>query len=104
VIVVNTNSITITASQLNSIIGVSGAIEGVNYTSVLANSTFVDENNPTPAEIQTIIDLVNESLGVSNVNSFEFQLFPNPTKTQFIIQLENTTELENVTTYNNLGQ
>lgn len=33
-----------------------------------------------------------------------FQLYPNPTKTKFTIQLENSTELQNVTIYNNLGQ
>ena len=33
-----------------------------------------------------------------------FNLYPNPTKNQVTIQLENTTELQNVTIYNNLGQ
>ncbi|WP_179318708.1 T9SS type A sorting domain-containing protein [Winogradskyella helgolandensis] len=33
-----------------------------------------------------------------------FNIYPNPTKNQFTIQLENNKELQNVTIYNNLGQ
>ncbi|MBU2926745.1 T9SS type A sorting domain-containing protein [Winogradskyella psychrotolerans] len=33
-----------------------------------------------------------------------FKIYPNPTKNQFTIQLEDSTELQNVKIYNNLGQ
>nr|WP_321229258.1 T9SS type A sorting domain-containing protein [uncultured Psychroserpens sp.] len=100
----NTNGINITADQLNSINGVSGAIEGVNYTTALSNGTFVDENNPTAAEIQAIINQVNDALSVNEIDLFNFKLYPNPTKNQFTIQLDTSVELQNVTIYNILGQ
>ena len=43
--------------------------------------------------------LSSEEFVVSN-----FNFYPNPAKTKFTIQLDNTTELKNVTVYNNLGQ
>jgi hypothetical protein len=55
----NSNATPVTAAQLNAIIGVSGAVTGADYTSVLAAGTFADPANPTAAEIQTIIDAVN---------------------------------------------
>ncbi|EDP69498.1 hypothetical protein FBALC1_17197 [Flavobacteriales bacterium ALC-1] len=100
----NSNGINVTAAQLNSINGVSSAIDGVNYSTALDNGTFVDENNPTALEIQTIIDQVNATLGVTDNYSLSFKLYPNPTKAQFTIQLDKTTELKNVNIYNNLGQ
>jgi hypothetical protein len=100
----NANGENVTANQLNRISGVSRAIEGVNYTTALDNGTFVDENNPTASEIQAIIDQVNETLTLSDINTLEFKLYPNPTKTQFTIQLENRTALTSVQIYNNLGQ
>lgn len=100
----NTNGISITASQLNTINGVFGAIDGVNYTTALDNGTFVDENNPTASEIQAIIDMVNATLSINTADLFSFSLYPNPAKTQFTIQLENSNILENAKIYNNLGQ
>ncbi len=44
---------------------------------------------------------------VLSLNTFvatQFSLYPNPAKSQFTIQLENNTILENVNIYNNLGQ
>lgn len=99
----NINGVNITAEQLNSINGVSGAIEGVNYTTALGNGSFVDENNPTALEIQAIIDQVNSTLSITDSDSLEFELYPNPTKNQFTVQFENGIEL-NVNIYNNLGQ
>ncbi len=55
----NTNGIKVTAAQLNSIGGVSGAIDGVDYTEALKNGTYADEDNPTAAEIQAVIDAAN---------------------------------------------
>ena len=100
----NNNGINVTAEQLNAIEGVSGAMDGVNYTTALQNGTFVDPNNPSASEIQAIIDQVNATLSVNDINTFEFQLYPNPTKNKFTIQLENSVKLENVNIYNNLGQ
>jgi hypothetical protein len=100
----NTNGINVTAAQLNSISGVSGAIEGVNYTTALNNGTFVDENNPTAAEIQLIIDQVNATLSLNENKLFSLSIYPNPAKTQFTIQLDPSVQLEKVSIYNTLGQ
>jgi hypothetical protein len=100
----NLNGINVTATQLNSINGVSGAIEGVNYTTALDNGTFVDENNPTAAEIQLIIDQVNATLSLNENKLFSLSIYPNPAKTQFTIQLDPSVQLEKVSIYNTLGQ
>ncbi|WP_299332858.1 T9SS type A sorting domain-containing protein [uncultured Psychroserpens sp.] len=100
----NINNISITASQLNSISGVSGAIDGVNYTTALDNGTYADENSPTALEIQFIIDLVNASLGLEENSLFNFKLYPNPAKTQFTIQLDPSVQLDKISIYNSLGQ
>ncbi len=57
----NKNGINVTAEQLNNIDGVSGAIDGVDYTTALQNYEFKDKNHPTPQEIQAVIDSVNNS-------------------------------------------
>ncbi|WP_305817490.1 beta strand repeat-containing protein [Photobacterium leiognathi] len=57
----NTNGTAITATELNAIAGVTGA-EATNevfYSDALNNAIFVDSNNPTPAEIQTVVNAVN---------------------------------------------
>jgi hypothetical protein len=100
----NTNGINVTAVQLNSIEGVSGAIDGVDYTTALRNGTFVDSNNPSPAEIQLIIDQVNGALSLDENVLLRFSLYPNPAETQFTIQLNTTSILEKVTVFNTLGQ
>ncbi|MDT0558015.1 T9SS type A sorting domain-containing protein [Ichthyenterobacterium sp. W332] len=43
-------------------------------------------------------------LSVNEFNTIPFKLYPNPAKDQFTIQLENSSDLKNVTIYNNLGQ
>ncbi|WP_405574578.1 T9SS type A sorting domain-containing protein [Winogradskyella sp. Asnod2-B02-A] len=45
-----------------------------------------------------------DNLSISEAININFNLYPNPVKYQFTIQLENNTELKNVTIYNNLGQ
>lgn len=100
----NTNGINVTANQLNSINGVSGAIEGVNYTTALDNGSFADENDPTAAEIQLIIDQVNAALSLDENELFSFSIYPNPTKNQLTIQLDLSVQLQKVTIYNTLGQ
>jgi hypothetical protein len=49
----------ITAEELNSIDGVSGAVAGKDYLSALRAKEYVDRKNPTIAEIQAVIDAVN---------------------------------------------
>ncbi|MCK4442611.1 MAG: hypothetical protein KAU90_11450, partial [Sulfurovaceae bacterium] len=55
----NENDITVTAEQINAIIGVSGAIEDIDYSKALATGTYADSENPTVEEIQAIVDSVN---------------------------------------------
>lgn len=100
----NSNGVNVTAEQLNAIEGVFGAIDGVNYTTALQNGTYADPNNPTALEIQFIIDQVNASLSIEDNEKLKFSIYPNPAKDQFTIQLENPSELKNVSIYNNLGQ
>lgn len=100
----NGNGINITAAQLNNITDVFGAIENVNYTTALQSGTFIDQSNPTAAEIQLIIDQVNDTLSIEEEVLSSFSLFPNPTKNQFTIQLNRTSILKKVTIYNTLGQ
>jgi hypothetical protein len=49
----------ITAEELNSIEGVSGAVAEKDYLSALRAKKYVDRKNPTTAEIQAVIDAVN---------------------------------------------
>ena len=51
------NGVELTPEQLNGLVGVGGAIAGVDYTSALGNGSYVDAANPTAAEIQAVIDL-----------------------------------------------
>ena len=55
----NPNNTPVTATQLNDITGVTGAVDGVDYTAALQAGTYVDPLNPTAAEIQTVVDTVN---------------------------------------------
>jgi hypothetical protein len=100
----NINGINVTAEQLNNINGVSGAINNVDYTTALQNGVYVNPNNPTPEEIQVIIDTVNDSLSLVENLISKFNLYPNPTKDQFTIELSDNIQLEKVNIYNNLGQ
>ncbi|MBF8149041.1 T9SS type A sorting domain-containing protein [Winogradskyella sp. F6397] len=51
-----------------------------------------------------VYDISESALSTQNNILESFKIYPNPTKNQFTIQLNNTTELKNVTIYNNLGQ
>ena len=61
----NSNGAIVTAQQLNAITGVSGAKAGTDYSKALeaaqhtSPSGYEDPSNPTPAEIQKVIDAVN---------------------------------------------
>ena len=50
------NGAGVSAAQLNSIEGVSGAVEGIDYTLLLQHGTFADPLAPTPEEIQSVIE------------------------------------------------
>ena len=58
----NENQIAVTATQINAIVGVSGAREGVNYTSALENATYADPEYPTATELQVVIDAKNSEV------------------------------------------
>ncbi|WP_299363666.1 T9SS type A sorting domain-containing protein [Winogradskyella sp.] len=47
---------------------------------------------------------ISALLSVKEINTSSFKLYPNPTKDQFTIQLQNPLELQNISIYNNLGQ
>jgi len=49
----------ITSQELNAIGGVSGAVEGVDYSKAFANGTYQDPADPTASEIQAIINALN---------------------------------------------
>ena len=44
------------------------------------------------------------NLGIQDEEKESFRLYPNPTKTQFTIQLENPLDIKTISIYNNLGQ
>jgi len=48
--------------ELNAITGVSGAIQGIDYSAALEDAYYVDLNNPTAQEIQNVINRVNQSI------------------------------------------
>ena len=64
----NTNGTAATATQINLIDGVSGAVEARDYTAGLQNGTYVDSSNPTAAEIQTVVDAVNATILPDNIS------------------------------------
>jgi hypothetical protein len=71
--------------------------------SIVAIGAFANDGNGEDSGHVCVFDL-NNVLSLDDLVQSQFNLYPNPTKAQFTIQLENTTELENVIIYNNLGQ
>ena len=55
----NSDGVAATASEINVIVGVSGAADGTDYSAGLFQGTFADSGRPTAAEIQVVIDSVN---------------------------------------------
>jgi len=51
------------SDDINLISGVSGALPNVDYNIGLQQGTYVDRANPKPAEIQAVIDSVNQDTG-----------------------------------------
>ena len=66
----NYDGVSASATQLNSLAGVAGALEGVDYTVALKNGMFEDKRKPTAGEVQTVIDGVNRTLPNDNANTF----------------------------------
>jgi len=64
----NANGTAVTAAQINSIIGLSGAITDIDYTTALDAATYVDETAPTIEEIQAVINSVNENIVIDTNN------------------------------------
>jgi len=58
-----------TAEQINAIKGVSGAIDGVDYSSAFEAGTYEDRKNPTAQEIQAVIDGLNNIMNYVDDNS-----------------------------------
>jgi len=58
----NANERPATATEINAIFGLNGAREGVDYSSELADAEYVDIENPTSEEIQSVIDAKNRYL------------------------------------------
>jgi len=63
-IIGNANRTPVTAEQINSIAGVSRAVEGIDYSEALQAGSYVDNESPTLEEIQAVIDAKN----ISNSN------------------------------------
>ncbi len=63
----NANGIGVTADQLNAITGIDNAVEGYDYATVLANAEYVDPENPTVEEIQSVINDLNALNGLAEV-------------------------------------
>ncbi|WP_456441752.1 T9SS type A sorting domain-containing protein [Psychroserpens sp.] len=69
----------------------------------LAVGGYINSENGIGAGHVRIYDLT-DALSIDELQNFIFQLYPNPTKNQFTIQLNNSSILEKVTIYNTLGQ
>ena len=55
----NANGIPATAAQINTIDGVDGAIDRVDYSDALAAGTYADRTKPTAEEIQAVVNAKN---------------------------------------------
>jgi hypothetical protein len=94
---------------------ISTTINGVTYNSLFGNSVSLSSdgsilacgaplnNTSVYSGLVRIYDL-NEELTTTEFNISNFTLYPNPAKTQFTIQLNDTSILEQVIIYNTLGQ
>ena len=56
-----------TAEQINRIVGVKGAVEGTDYSSGLARGMSANRSSPTAAELQVVVNMVNEDAGFGMV-------------------------------------
>ena len=64
----NTNNVLVTATELNAIVDVSGAINSINYTAALEAASYANRTAPTAVEIQAVIDAVNAGPDTDNDN------------------------------------
>jgi len=53
------STVSVTATELNSIVGVEGALDSKDYVSALVQGNYVDKTHPTTQEIQAVIDSIN---------------------------------------------
>ena len=65
-VIAGDDGVSITYEELNRINGVSGAVAGKDYMSALTRGTYADKNQPTPEEIQAVIDAVNAPLSTNH--------------------------------------
>ncbi|MFC0603450.1 T9SS type A sorting domain-containing protein [Winogradskyella pulchriflava] len=70
---------------------------------VLAIGALYNDGNGVDSGQVKVFDLSGE-LSTENQTISNFNIYPNPTKGQFTIQLEHPSDLQNVNIYNNLGQ
>ena len=85
---------------------INGEIEGTKFgysVSLSGDGNTLMVGAPGFLNYVGIYDL-SELLSQNEQKLLNFNLFPNPTKNQVTIQLNNTTELESIAIYNNLGQ
>ena len=73
-----------------------------NGTSIAIGARYNDGNGDNSGHVR-VFDL-SSVLSISEFQNFTFNLYPNPTKNQFTIQLNTNSLLEKVTIYNTLGQ
>jgi len=73
-----------------------------NGSILAAGANFNDGNGSNSGHVR-VFDL-SAVLSIDEQTLINFNLYPNPVKTQFTIQLENGSELKNINIYNNLGQ
>ena len=83
----------------NSGISVSLSSDG----SIVAIGAYGNDGNGSNSGHVRVYDL-STLLSIESLELVHFNIYPNPAKNQIKIQLNNTTELINVTIYNNLGQ
>ena len=71
--------------------------------STVAIGAIHNDGNGTESGHTRVFDL-SALLSVDEFNQLSFELYPNPAKNKFTIQLQDNQELEQVNIYNNLGQ
>jgi len=80
----NGNGVAATAAQINLIAGVSGAVEGTDYSAGLMQGTFADRSSPTAAEVQVVVDSVNGQVAettTTHTTTITTTITPTPTTT-----------------------
>ena len=89
---------------LNTNINTAGTIYAMaEYNGKLIVGGFINDINGTGVTNLASIDF--DAVGINNVNSTSyFKLYPNPTNSNFSIELNKLSNLKSVSIYNSLGQ